>query len=310
LLNGGSAKSIPQKPLVRRGRGRALRIPAGLAWLKASEAGAQWLSSLPDRVNGCVEKWDLRLGSPFTTAYTSLTIPARLPHGADVVLKVPFPDRESEHETLALSWWGGDGAVKLLQNDPALGAFLIERCIPGTPVSSLEQDAALDVLVNLLPRLWKPVADDGFRPLADEASWWASHLREDWVRTGRPFDARLVDAALEALRSLPGSQAEQVLVHQDLHGDNVLRARREPWLAIDPKPLAGEREFGLAPIVRSFEFGATRRDVRHRLDRLSSELGLDRERSRLWCLAQTVAWSIGSDYLSTHVDTATWLLEM
>jgi streptomycin 6-kinase len=310
LLNGGSAKSIPQKPGGRRRSGHALKIPAGLAWLKASEAGAQWLSSLPDRVNGCVEKWNLRLGSPFATAYTSLTIPARLPNGADVVLKVPFPDRESEHEALALSWWGGDGAVRLLQNDPALGAFLIERCIPGTPLSSLDQDAALDVLVNLLPRLWKPVADAGFRPLADEASWWASHLRENWVGAGRPFDERLVDAALEALRSLPGSQAEQVLVHQDLHGDNVLRARREPWLAIDPKPLAGEREFSLAPIVRSFELGAGRRDVRHRLDRLSSELGLDRERSRLWCLAQTIAWSIGSEYLSTHIDTATWLLEM
>ena len=101
-----------------------------------------------------------------------------------------------------------------------------------------------------------------------------------------------------------------MLLHQDLHGDNVLRAEREPWLAIDPKPLVGEREFGLAPIVRSFEFGAGRREVRHRLDRLSSELGLNRERARMWCLAQTVAWSISSDYMSRHIDTATWLLEM
>ena len=112
------------------------------------------------------------------------------------------------------------------------------------------------------------------------------------------------------LHSLPASQGAQVLLHQDLHGDNVLRAEREPWLAIDPKPLVGEREFGLAPIVRSFEFGAGRREVRHRLDRLSSELGLNRERARMWCLAQTVAWSISSDYMSRHIDTATWLLEM
>lgn len=47
----------------------------------------------------------------------------------------------------------------------------------------------------------------------------------------------------------------QVLLHQDLHADNVLRAGREPWLVIDPKPLTGEREFGVAPIVRSFELG-------------------------------------------------------
>jgi streptomycin 6-kinase len=100
-----------------------------------------------------------------------------------------------------------------------------------------------------------------------------------------------------------------VLLHQDLHGENVLAAQREPWLVIDPKPLAGEREFGLAPIVRSFELGHSRRAVLRRLDRLTGELGLDRERTRGWTIAQTIAWSVGSDYHETHVETARWLLE-
>jgi streptomycin 6-kinase len=225
-------------------------------------------------------------------------------------LKIPFPDRESEHEALALERWAGDGAIRLLENDPVLGAYLVERCVPGTPLSTTAPDLALDVLVTLLPRLWKPASHLPFRSLADEASWWASHLRATWERAGRPFDERLVDAALEVLGDLPGSQGEQVLLHQDLHGHNVLRAQREPWLAIDPKPLVGEREFGLAPIVRSFEFGSGRDAVQHRLDRLTSELGLNRERARLWGLAQTVAWSVGSDYMARHIATATWLLEM
>ncbi len=70
---------------------------------------------------------------------------------------------------------------------------------------------------------------------------------------------------------------------------NVLAAEREPWLAIDPKPLVGERELGLAPIVRSGGLGQSRKQVKLRLDRLTADLGLDRERARLWCLAQTVA---------------------
>lgn len=101
-----------------------------------------------------------------------------------------------------------------------------------------------------------------------------------------------------------------MLLHQDLHGDNVLRAQREPWLAIDPKSLVGEREFGLAPIIRAFEFGHGRQQVANRLDRLTAELGLDRERSRLWAMAQTIAWCFGSDYLERHVETARWLFEM
>jgi streptomycin 6-kinase len=287
-----------------------IEIPSGLDWLKASARGRAWLENLTAAAQSCIERWGLTIGKPFPTAYTSLAVPATLADGTDVVLKIPFPDRESEHEASALAHWDGDGAVRLIANDQALGAFLVERCIPGSPLSNIGQDIALDVVAHLLPRLWKPASAPPFRSLAEEAGWWASHLDESWERAGRPFEARLVDAALEALRTLPGSQGEQVLLHQDLHGDNVLRAEREPWLVIDPKPLIGEREFALAPIVRSFEFGVGRRDVQHRLDRLTSELGLDRERARLWCLAQTVAWSIGSDHLPRHVETATWLLEM
>ena len=85
-----------------------------------------------------------------------------------------------------------------------------------------------------------------------------------------------------------------MLLHQDLHPGNVLRAERQPWLAIDPKPLVGERAFSAVPLVRSFELGNERRDVARRLARVSEELELDRERVRLWSLAQIVAWVIES----------------
>jgi streptomycin 6-kinase len=111
------------------------------------------------------------------------------------------------------------------------------------------------------------------------------------------------------LRELAPSQGEQVLVHQDLHAENVLAAEREPWLVIDPKPLAAEREFSVAPIVRSFELGHSRRDALYRLDRLTAELGLDRERARGWTIAQTVAWSAGGGAVEAHMETVEWLLE-
>jgi len=223
------------------------------------------------------------------------------PAGKDAVLKVQRPHCESEHEAAALELWDGDGAVRLLRHDPEAHALLIERCVPGTPLSAVGQDSALDVLIELLPRLWKP-AGEPFRSLADEAAWWAEYLPgQDWSSA-----PELLEAALEALRELPGTQGEQVLLHQDLHADNVLAAAREPWLAIDPKPLAGERELGIAPIVRSRELGQSRRDVLHRFDRLTAELGLDRERARGWTIAQTVAWADGS---RTHLETARWLLE-
>jgi streptomycin 6-kinase len=224
------------------------------------------------------------------------------------VLKVQRPHRESEHEAAALELWDGEGAIRLLDHDPEEHALLLEQCVPGTPLAAAGAEVALGVFIDLLPRLWKP-AGPPFRQLADEAAWWAEYLPREWEQAGRQFERPLLDAALEALRELPPTQGEQVLLHQDLHGGNVLAAQREPWLAIDPKPLAGEREFGVAPIVRSFELGHSRRDVLGRFDRLTSELGLDRERARGWTIGQTIAWSVGSEYHQTHVETARWLLE-
>jgi streptomycin 6-kinase len=228
--------------------------------------------------------------------------------GDEVVLKVQTPHRESEHEAAALELWDGDGAVRLLAHDPERHALLLERCVPATPLATVGQEAALEVLLSLLPRLWKPAAAP-FRSLAEEAAWWLVQLPRTWEEAGRQFEQRLLDASLEALGELAPTQGEQVLLHQDLHGDNVLAAEREPWLVIDPKPLVGEREFAVAPIVRSVELGHSRRDVLYRLDRLTSELGLDRERARGWTIGQTIAWSVGSEYHETHVETARWLVE-
>jgi streptomycin 6-kinase len=280
----------------------------GLGWAERTDEGRAWLERLPRLLEECTQRWRLELGTPFPYAYASLALPARLPEGSEAVLKICFPHRESEHEGDALAVWDGNGAVRLLEQDRERWALLLERCRPGTPLHEIGLDEALDVFIDLLPRLWIPVAEP-FRPLAEEAASWAESLPKNWARSGRPFERTLLDAALRALEELASSQGEQVLIHQDLHADNVLRSEREPWLVIDPKPLVGEREFSLAPIVRSSELGHSQRAVRRRLDRLSAELGLDRDRARGWTVAQTVAWSFDSDHLEQHIETARWLLD-
>jgi streptomycin 6-kinase len=267
-----------------------------------------WLERLPDLVAECREQWGLRLGEPYVEGAGGYALRAELPDGTPAVLKVGFPHREGEHEADALALWDGDGAVRLLARDAGRYALLLERCEPGTYLSALGPDAALDVVIGLLPRLWKP-AREPFYTLSEEAAWWAEYLPGEWKQAGRPYERRLLDAALDALCTLAPTQGEQVLVHQDLHGENVLAARREPWLVIDPKPLVGEREFGIAGVVRSFELGHGKHEVLHRLDRLTSELGLDRERARGWAIGQTIAWSGGTDYIEKHVESARWLLE-
>ncbi|MDG4805971.1 aminoglycoside phosphotransferase family protein [Micromonospora sp. WMMD1120] len=283
-------------------------VPEALHWVRRTPAGRDWLATIPDRLRECAEQWSLRLGPPFPQAYASLALPAHLPDGTAAVLKVQYPDEDSRHEAAALAHWNGDGAVRLLAHDGQRRALLVERCQPGTPLHDLPMDSALDAVIALLPRLWQP-ADTPFTPLAEEAAGWIDRMPHTWERAGRPYERRLLDAALALLGDLASSQGEQVLVNQDLHAGNVLAADREPWLAIDPKPLIGEREFSVVPMVRGPELGHSPSAVRRRLARLSAELRLDRERVRAWTIGQTLAWSIADDQVTPEkIEVVRWLL--
>jgi len=274
----------------------------------ASLTHGVWLERVPELVAECVEEWQLELGEPYEAGAAGYAVRAALTDGTPTVLKLIYPHREAEHEADALELLAGNGAVRLLARDDARSAMLLERCEPGTALAENGGERALDVLVELLPKHWVR-AGEPFHTLAEEAAWWIDDLPEQWEQSGRAIERRLVDTAVDALGLLSESQGEQVLLNQDLHGDNVLAAEREPWLVIDPKPLLGEREFAVAPIVRSFELGSSRADVLYRLDRLTSELGLDRERARGWTIGQTMAWAFDSDYSDEHLETVRWLLE-
>jgi streptomycin 6-kinase len=285
-------------------------IPDGLQWLRGTEAGSAWLDQLGKAVEALARRWDLALGTPFSYAFESLALPATRADGTSVVLKIPFVDRENEHEPDALRAWNGDGAIGLLAFDAQYRALLLERAMPGTSLATELPATALDVLIDLVRRLSIPVGAP-FRPLAGEARWWSEQIPLEWERTGRLFERRLVDAALEAIEVLlPRAQEGAVLIHQDLHPGNVLRADRQPWLAIDAKPVVGERAFSAVPIVRSFELGNERVDVEWRLARLSDELDLDRERVRLWSLAEIVAWDMDSKFAVVREKTARWLVDL
>jgi streptomycin 6-kinase len=278
-------------------------IPERLTWIAEFPGGAEWLARLPQLVDECAEEWSLAIEEPYEYANVSLALPA-----GDAVLKISFPHRESEHEAAALEHWDGHGAVRLLAYDTERNALLLERCVPGTSLLELpERDGyqrAAEVVRKLGERPAPP--DHPFTPMSETAARWARELPERYEVAGRPFERELLDAAVAALRELPPTQGELVVCHQDFHRGNALAAQREPWLAIDPKPVVAEREFDTAALLRD---GAG--DLRWRLDFLANELRLDRERMRSWAIAHTVAWGFSEAeprVYESQIDVARLLL--
>lgn len=274
-----------------------MRIQAGLGWWRGEPGGARWLDELPALVAACAERWKLRLGAPFEPARIALVVPATLRSGEEAVLKVNFPEPESEQEPDALAHWDGSGAVRLLGRDDERRALLLERCRPGTQLwATADEDAANAVAASVLRQLRRSPPDPHpYRLLAAEAERWADELPRRWRALGHPFEQALLDEAVSACRELGPDPVEPSVLHQDLHGGNVLRAGHG-WVAIDPKPLVGDPAFDVASLLRDRrwllgEQGAGRR-VRLRLDLLAADLGLDRERARRWGIAHALAWGV------------------
>jgi streptomycin 6-kinase len=204
----------------------------------------------------------------------------------DAVLKVNFPDEESEHDAEALDRWNGVGAARLLDRDDELRALLVERLRPGTQLWTLPDDEATELAAGVLEQLWVP-AGEPFRRLEDVAAHWAQEL------PASSMDRGLVDEAVAFLREAGPTQRESVLMHQDFHGGNVLLSDRG-WLAIDAKPLVGEREFDVASLIRDRR-PTTKAAMERRLDYLVERLDLDRERTRGWAIAHALAWNGDSE---------------
>lgn len=267
----------------------ALTIPDPLAaaCLMTPERAA-WLARVPDTLRHLERRWSLTLGDPFDDEELSCAwlAPATLADGTAAVLKLAMPHMEGEQEIDGLRFWDGDPTVRLLEADDDLGAMLLERCQPGTKLRTLDESEQDVVVARLLRRLWRlPPAPHRFRPLSALTSFWTN---ETLARAGDWPDAELVREGLRLFDELPRSADEDVLLATDLHAGNVLRASREPWLVIDPKPFVGDPAYDATQHLFNCG-GRLASDLVGTIRRLADLLEVDHQRVRLWTFARAAA---------------------
>jgi streptomycin 6-kinase len=269
--------------------GAVIDLPAAVRAMAArGPEWATWIDGLPKLVRSQIDEWDLTADGAPTHGYCSIVVPARMEDGAAVMLKVAFPDAESEHEHLALRRWGGDGAVRLLRADPHRRAMLLER-LYSRNLNELRDVEACEIVASLYRRIHVP-ALPRLRTLAEFVERWTTDLTA--LPRSAPLPRRLVEQAITLGRDLAADPASTgTLIHGDLHYENVLAAEREPWLVIDPKPVNGDRHYEIAPMLwnRWDELaGDTRDGVRRRFHALLDGAELDDDRARAWVVVRMV----------------------
>ncbi|MPY49762.1 aminoglycoside phosphotransferase family protein [Streptomyces acidicola] len=272
-----------------------IEVPEKLAASQSEfngEAGRAFIAGLPRLAADFLDRWELRIDGPSMYGMAALVLPVVRRDGTPAVLKLQLLDEESVGEPLALRVWDGDGAVRLLGHDDATGTMLLERLDQTRMLSHVpDTREAVLVIARLLAHLTSFPAPEGMRRLADIAAAMVDETPKALERVADPAARRLLADCAAALREVLDEPGDRLL-HWDLHDENVLASERAPWLAIDPKPLAGDPGFDLWPALDN-RFDPD--ELAWRFDAMTDVLSLDRARARAWTLGrvlQNCLWDI------------------
>jgi len=261
------------------------------------EDQAEWLAALPELADEYVARWDLTVDGAPLNGMASLILPVVRRDGARAMLKLQPVNDESESEALALKTWNADDVVEVLEDDPSTSTILLERLEPRTLNAVPDHTEATRILAELLTKLMAVPAPPGIRRLADIAGQMVEDAPALIPRLGDPVEQRMARLCADQVRELL-PQAGDRLLHWDLHYDNVMAAQRQPWLVIDPKPLAGDPGFEVMPVLWNrwddlVATGDLPRAIRDRFDLMLDVTGIDRGRALGWTagrILQNVLW--------------------
>jgi streptomycin 6-kinase len=255
------------------------------------------------RLAEAVGRWSLEPVGPVRRGTASLLVDVRAADGHPAVVKVTRRRSAALREATVLRALA-PAAVAVEALEPDLGALLLEQALPGTPLTSAaarDDDAATRSFAAVVASLRPSAAG---RPSHDTVPRLDRAVAAWLGAAGRPPVARAIgrkrlDRAAALAAELRRSADSAIVLHGDLHHDNVLAATRRPYLVVDPEGFVGDPTAELACFLRNpidhltASFGPLAR-LRRRIAVLTEMLGDPAERIRSWAYVGAVVsagWS-------------------
>lgn len=251
------------------------------------EKGKRWLADLPIKVKEIAELWGLSDLKPVSNLSYNYVL-SGLRDMQPIILKLGCEPDELHRESIALRAFEGFGAVHVLEE--CEGALLLERALPGQSLKDTfphKDDQSIQIVCNIMKLLHQaPIPKDDVFPHIQD---WLSLIDKNWD-IPEPYlkKARLLKDQLLA------TSPEPVLLHGDLHHENILK-NGEGWVIIDPKGVIGDPVFEVAVFTRNpHPELLTPAIIERRISTFAHLLNTDETRISQWCFVGSVlAWIWG-----------------
>ncbi len=272
---------------------------------RGPESTLAWLDRLPHLLDTWCDRYEITILPTSPPITFNLVLFGTSPGIGDVVLKLSPPTPEVDSEIEALRQAAGHGMVRLIDSDPAAALMLLERVEPGTMLddADLSDEESTRIGAGMMLQFWRtPSRPDHLYPL------------EEWSRALLTYDpadlphlpeipADIVANAVAIGRHLIATQRDIVLLHGDVHHQNILWGGNRGWVTIDPKGLIGERGYEIGTWMLN-PWGFPERDgflekANRRLDIFAEVLNEDRARLSQWAAFHatlSLCWTLEDDH--------------
>jgi streptomycin 6-kinase len=201
---------------------------------------------MPEPFQPWLERWGLVVdGAPISTRAGNWLLPVHR-EGRPAMLKIAGHEEEQRGATL-MEWYDGAGAARILAREG--NAVLLERLAGSRNLAKMaaagHDDEAVRILCETAAQLHAPRGRPPPGTLMPLKAWFRA-LEQANLAHGGQFAP-----SAEAAEHLLNGPRDIVVLHGDLHHENVLDGGDRGWLAIDPKGLIGERGFEFANLFRN-----------------------------------------------------------